>query len=115
MRQLKQKDIATVRLELIEEQHGICPLCEEVINDPVLDHSHKKDEGWVRGTICRLCNLYLSRIENQRSRYHMQDDRKLSIFLNNVVDYINIKTDMIHPTHGKVKKRSKKVSPKLSK
>jgi hypothetical protein len=113
MRQLKQKDIATVRLELIEEQHGLCCLCNQIINNPVLDHCHRS--GLIRGVLCRGCNAALGVLENRMAMYGLTDESKLKSFLDNLIEYRKQHYELIHPKHGKVKKRPKKVSPKLSK
>ena len=112
MRQLKQKDIAIVRLELIEEQHGLCCLCNQIIDNPVLDHNHKT--GLIRGVLCRGCNACLGIIENRMAMYKLTDESKLKLFLDNIIEYRKQYYEMIHPSHGKVKRRSKKVSSKQS-
>lgn len=53
-KQLKAKDIKLEREHLSLQQNNICPLCERIINDGVLDHCHRTH--YVRATICRNCN-----------------------------------------------------------
>ena len=67
MTQLKQKDLPTIREQLLREQNGICPICKRVITDPCVDHHHKKwikGTGLIRGVLCRSCNVFIAKSEN---------------------------------------------------
>lgn len=110
MRQLKQSEIASVRIDIAHEQGGLCCLCGHILNNPVLDHNHKS--GLIRGVLCRGCNAALGVLENRMAMYGLTDENKLRTFLNNIIDYRNSYYEMIHPKHGKPKKRSKKASSK---
>lgn len=39
---------------IMENQEGLCPICEQFLIDPCLDHCHIT--GKIRGIICRKCN-----------------------------------------------------------
>ena len=59
VRKLKTTEIKKIKLELIEKQGGICPLCmipfsQLPSRDWCLDHDH--ETGAVRGVLCRNCN-----------------------------------------------------------
>lgn len=72
--QMKQKDISILREKLLAEQNGICPICNKIIDDPVLDHEHKKKlkgTGLIRGVLCRTCNVLLAKSENNCIRYRV--------------------------------------------
>lgn len=40
--------------ELLEAQDHECPICERIMNPPVVDHDH--ETGEVRGLLCKMCN-----------------------------------------------------------
>ena len=47
----------------IEEQHGLCAICEEVPHDYfAVDHCH--DTGKVRGLLCRKCNVGIGMLKD---------------------------------------------------
>lgn len=75
--QMKVSDISDLRGELLKEQRGKCPICLQRISDPVLDHSHKrkiKGTGLIRGVLCRNCNSFLGKIENNATRYRISHE-----------------------------------------
>jgi len=41
----------------LKEQSGRCGICNDPMDDPVVDHCHK--EGHIRGLLCRQCNILL--------------------------------------------------------
>lgn len=98
MRKLKHKEIKIVRDQLMIEQNGLCALCNHDLDGPCLDHNHKS--GVIRKVLCRGCNSLLGKIENNLARSKMTPD-KLKNFLNNAEDYIQITSDLIHPTYKK--------------
>jgi len=122
--QLKNKDIKRVREELQKAQNNICPICGGTIDAPVLDHEHKKKihgSGLVRGVICRNCNVYLGRIENNCRRFGFTLE-ELPDVLVNISKYLKVKTNYIHPSEEvklKLKKSSynklKKIHPQVPK
>lgn len=101
---MKNKDIAVLRDLILLENEGLCMLCKEVCERPVLDHSHFS--GKIRGTICSQCNVLLGRYENGAVRSGRKD-RMLAI-AENLFTYLTGEREEIHPVHGKVKKRRKK-------
>jgi hypothetical protein len=104
---MKYKDVPVLRNKLLEEQDGLCLLCCSEIDSPVLDHNHKN--GLIRGVLCRLCNTFLGKIENNMVRNRITDD-KLKNICDNLFNYRNIIRDEVHPTFGKkIKRKSTKI------
>ena len=71
-KQLKTNEVAELRKTILLQQNGLCPICSELITDAVLDHSHKKrigGSGKIRGVLCRMCNVFLAKAENNCTRY----------------------------------------------
>ena len=63
----KQEQIKKLKLQLLEEQDYICPLCkiDMVALTPFnicLDHDH--ETGLIRGVLCRNCNSMEGKIHN---------------------------------------------------
>jgi len=109
--QLKIKDVKPLRDKLIQQQNNICPICGNIINNPVLDHEHRKKikgSGLVRGVICRNCNVYLGKIENSCKRFGFSLE-ELPDILVNISNYLKVKTNYIHPSE-EVKRKLKKSS-----
>ena len=61
-------------LAAIEASEGKCPICQEVLTDPVIDHDH--ETGLFRGVLCRGCNASLG---------HFKDSLEI---LGNALDYL---------------------------
>ncbi len=75
IKQLKGSDVPHLRKKLLSKCNGICPICQTFNEAPVLDHSHVKKvggSGLVRGVICRNCNVFLGKMENNCKRYGIQ-------------------------------------------
>jgi hypothetical protein len=109
--QLKASDLPELREKLIQEQNGICPICEKALKSPVVDHQHTrkvKGTGLVRAVICSMCNTFLSRSENNAPR-HCISLEELPKVLRNLADYLEAEhLPFIHPTE-------KPKEPKVSK
>lgn len=106
MNKLKNKDIKLYREQQLALNNNCCALCgEEVFDDAVLDHDHKS--GLIRQVLHRGCNSMLGKIENNMARSRM-DINRLRVWANNLVDYIQtVHTDIVHPTHLRVKRKPK--------
>lgn len=52
--------------QLMEEQGGKCPICQSILDIPMVDHCH--GTGRVRGLLCNTCNLLLG---------HAKDDPEI--------------------------------------
>ena len=116
--QIKTGDIAEVRERIMREQAYICPLCGFSLmklpsRSRCLDHDHDKttaNAGGIRGVLCSNCNGMEGKVRTASIRAK----RKLTPleWLKNLVSYLEKhqtnQTGLIHPTHGKVKKRRKK-------
>ena len=104
-KKLKYSEIKPLREQLIEEQHGLCNLCQHELDNPCLDHCHIN--GNIRAVLCRGCNSLLGKLENNLARNKITP-LKLKNILENIWEYrFNIREE-IHPTHGKKKTRRKK-------
>ncbi len=130
VKQLKQKDIPELRTKLLEEQKEICPICKRKIKDPCLDHSHKKrikGTGLVRGVLCRTCNIFLAKSENNCIRFGIPLN-ELPTVLRNMADYLEKEPfPFVHPLEAvkepklrkssynklvkKLKKQNRKIPP----
>ena len=111
LRQLKSTEVKQLRDEILEEQEGICCLCEEPITEDTgisLDHQHKTSKetigedgaGLVRGVLCRACNVWEGKIWNNTQRYRQPKSVQDRIdMLNKLVQYYEGGTyDIIHHT-----------------
>lgn len=98
---LKSKDIKPLRERLLQEQDGLCAVCELPCSQDkaVTDHCHRF--GHCRGTIHRSCNSLLGKIENGAPRYGMSREQLLA-FLSGAGAYLekhkNNISGFIHPT-----------------
>jgi hypothetical protein len=113
MKSLKYKDIKTLREDLLTENE-ICPLCECIILDPVLDHDHV--EGHVRGVLCRRCNSLEGILLSRFKRAGLMNIISFSKFVQNLSDYINAEPlPYMHPKGNKPKKLMKSSYNELKK
>ncbi len=104
--QLKGKDIPLIRDKLLKQQGGICPICGKKVNAPCLDHSHTKrikGTGLVRGVLCRGCNIFIAKSENNAIRYGISQS-ELPTVLRNLAQYLdnsfNNPLPYIHPSEA---------------
>ena len=123
--QLKTKDIPIYRKQLMEEQNGLCAVCQEPLSGSgiSLDHQHKtlaqpigqNGGGLIRGVLCRDCNVFEGKIWNNSKRYNKHDN--LPQFLRLLADYLEKDNyPLIHPSEApKPKKVSKRQYNKLVK
>jgi len=105
--QAKSKTIPILRELLSINQKNKCTICGEDIIKPTLDHMHikkVKGTGFIRATICNLCNTYLARIENNASR-HGISNKKLPDVLRNTAAHLENQTQIIHPTEEEKQKK----------
>lgn len=98
---LKAGQIAAVRTQMLKDQKGLCALCGLKVPDgaAVLDHCHSS--GFVRGVLHRACNSLLGKLENNRKRYGLGNDRDFAAFMAGVVQYLHsshLKYNLLHPT-----------------
>jgi hypothetical protein len=114
-RQLKSTDVPKLRNFLLKKHHGLCQICDKVIGEgeAVLDHHHKKKvggTGLVRGVLCRTCNVFLAKSENNCKRYKIQP-HDLPRVLRNMADFLERKQlPYIHPSEAPKKQILKKSS-----
>lgn len=113
-RQLKAKDVPKLRRFLLEKkQDGKCPICEKIIEDPCLDHSHIKrigGSGLIRGVLCRTFNVFIAKSENNCTRYGIKQS-DLPQILRSCANYLEREhLPYIHPSERpkdpKLKKQS---------
>ena len=104
MRQLRAKHIKRFREWQLKRQKGVCPICGELVTDPVLDHSHQKKvggTGLVRGVICRGCNVFLAKMENNWVRCGLKK-HDIGEVLRRCADYLTAPgLPYIHPSERK--------------
>jgi len=92
IRQLKHSEIPQLREALLDEQGGICPLCRREImqGEACLDHEHKrriKGTGQLRAVLCRNCNTFVGKLENNSRRCNITL-RRLPMILRRVSKYL---------------------------
>ena len=61
----KSRDWAEVREEFVSAQSGTCAICRTPLRSPVLDHCHVT--GFIRGALCKSCNVKLGWYEKRRA------------------------------------------------
>ncbi len=112
-RQLKYKEVAQIREDMLKEQDGVCAICNRAPTKPVLDHSHKKKvkgTGKVRGVLCFTCNIFIAKSENNCKRYNITHEQ-LPAILHSMGDYLERPHyPLIHPTEAPKAKILKKSS-----
>ena len=118
-RQLKASDIPKLRKHLLKKQNEICPICSKKIKDACLDHSHIKrikGSGLIRGVLCRTCNVFIAKSENNCTRYGILQT-ELPTILRSCASYLERKhLPYIHPSEApKVPKLTKRSYNKLCK
>jgi len=98
------KSLIAIRNSMIENQNGVCPLCDNPIISPVCDHHHTgahKGDGKIRGVVCSVCNSIVGKFENAFIRYGV-DIETMPKFLENMLLYHSkqspFKTNYIYPT-----------------
>lgn len=72
MRKLTRSQVRPYAMRLLQQQGGVCPLCQKPIDltvkgELVLDHCH--DTGRVRGALHRSCNSAEGRTANAAGRW----------------------------------------------
>lgn len=102
-KQLKWSELPELRDKLLKQQNHICPICKRQIESPVLDHHHVrrvKGTGLVRGVLCRQCNVLLGKMENNCTRYSI-DQENLPEVLRNMAKYLQKKhKPYMHPSEA---------------
>ena len=98
MIKIKQSEIKTYREQYWKENNGICPVCRHPVElkDAVLDHRHS--DGYIRNTIHRFCNTFISHIENNQKRNKISPSQLTNI-LANFETYVRTHKPVLHPTH----------------
>jgi recombination endonuclease VII len=90
IRILSSSEIPQIRLHILAEQGGLCPICYKPAVRACLDHSHIKrirGTGLVRGVLCNHCNVFLSKSENNALRYGIAQ-KDLPDVLRGMADYL---------------------------
>ena len=79
----------------------ICPICNKEINNPVVDHQHKKKvrgTGRIRNNICSNCNVFIAKTENNCTRFKIAQE-ELPEVLKNISEYFGAQQyNIIHYT-----------------
>lgn len=114
----KTKDIKPLREQFLQEQQGLCALCQEPVLDgqAVLDHCHKT--GLLRSVLHRGCNAYIGHMENNLARNAITPSR-LVMILTNFFTYQTLTKPILHPSYRtpeekaiRSKKRAKRARAK---
>ena len=111
LKQLKSKDIKTVKEKILESQEFKCAICGKplTLDEAVLDHQHKirktdingeNGNGLVRGVLCNFCNPCEGVVYNNLVRYkQIKTDEERIEWLQNLIEYYKRpKYPLIHPT-----------------
>jgi hypothetical protein len=111
MKQLRPKDIAVHRAELLAAQNNLCALCNEPIEPgkAVLDHDHAT--GLVRQVLHRGCNALEGVITNNCKRNLVTPERLQKIF-ENWAEYHTQSGTVLHPTHRTPEQRAERTKKK---
>lgn len=113
VKNLTQAEIAPLREKLLTKQKGICPLCKRTVKDPNLDHDHKT--GGIRATLCRNCNRVEGKVSHWVNTMGIDRVQALRWIAMYWAKFDDKTPKIIHPTHGKPKKRKKRRKTKLTK
>lgn len=112
--QMRAKDVPVLRASILELQGGSCSICGVTLIDEsawCLDHHHQKKvkgTGQIRGVLCRGCNVFLAKIENNAVRCGISQDR-IPAILRGALRYFEAEQyPYLHPTE-------KAKEPKLTK
>ncbi len=95
---VKTQDIKALRLQIHQEQQGLCAICHDPVDltEAVLDHCHKT--GYIRAVLHRGCNAFIGHLENNQARNRITAKR-LQAILANFQFYVNTHRLLVHPTH----------------
>ena len=109
---LRQQDVKEYRERELKKQKGICPLCRTslLFEDATLEHCHST--GYIRGVLHRSCNSGEGRVLTWAGKRSRGDDPEL--WLRNLLRYWkkDYSENPIHHTHGRKKRRKKRVKRK---
>lgn len=107
MQQLKAKELAQVREQMLIEQNNLCALCLEVIEPgkAVLDHCHKT--GQIRSVLHRGCNSLEGIIQNNLAR-NLVTLTRLHNILARLIEYQKQLKPVLHPTHRTPEQRKQR-------
>lgn len=108
MKQLRPREVAEHRADLLAAQNGLCALCQEPIEPgkAVLDHDHST--GLVRQVLHRGCNAIEGVIVNNCARNLVTPERLQKIF-ESWVRYHSQSGTVLHPTHRTPEQRAERI------
>jgi hypothetical protein len=113
--QLKASEVKEYREKFIKKQRNTCAVCKETLlpEHAALDHCHTT--GFVRGALHKNCNWQEGRIF-QSSRRGARGGDHIQ-FVENLLKYWkkDHSGNPIHPSHGKPKRKKKRVKRKSAK
>lgn len=114
--QMRAKDVPALRKSILELQGGSCFICGVTVLDEsawCLDHHHQKKvkgSGKVRGVLCRGCNVFLAKIENNAVRCGISQDR-IPAILRGALRYFEAEQyPYLHPSEKAKEPKLKKSS-----
>lgn len=114
-RQLKQSELSKLRQEILDEQNGICPLCNKPIPEgcACLDHEHKRrirGSGQLRSVLCRNCNTFLGKLENNSRRCNISLKNLPQVLRRTSKYLLQEHKPFIHPSEREKAPKLQKVS-----
>lgn len=77
---------------------GDCALCRTV---PATQHDHCHTHGWLRGQLCRRCNLALGRIDNGKPTRTILSDGQVSEYRERCPDCVSVPVIRDFPPRSK--------------
>lgn len=107
------KDKKMLRDKLIIDQDGLCPILEEPMDSPCLDHDHF--DGRVRGVIGTKINMFEGSVTKLWQKLISDHtETTLSTALRNLADYLE-QDNSDKPLHGSIVEDQKKFLRRLTK
>jgi hypothetical protein len=102
---IRRKDLPALRVRLLRGQDHRCPICLRALGEnsgeACADHSHRKrlrGSGLIRGVLCRTCNSFLAKSENNAVRYRIPLSN-LPTILRSMANYLERPhTKFLHPS-----------------
>ena len=121
LQRIPRSQLQAVTFGLLQRQGGVCPICEQKINqsvrgrssDYVVDHCH--ETGEIRGVLHRSCNAAEGKVANAAGRWGAKSTKYSDIipYLKRMVSYLEkaqiTSTGMMYPDHKTPEQKAEKV------
>ena len=117
---IKTTELKELKLKYLEKQGYSCAICgmnlkPYIKKDPRFIHwDHEHSTGYMRGVVCRVCNIIEGKAWNAYCRQIKVENRSIKKYkkiIQGLMFYYDnhLHKDLIHPTHGRKKRKTKKV------